>query len=169
MKCYVRWIFVVLLMCSLTSFMGKDKHSRGLEVGDIAPDIRIKSISKNDSLNQFTISQKQQFTLLSFWASYDGSSRMKNASLNNFLNSGNYDVKMVSIAFDNYSSVFAEAIKRDQIMCVDCYLEELGTDSEVYKKFKLNQGFTHYLLDEDGVIVAKNISAANLADYVRMN
>ena len=42
---YVKWIFVVLLIGSLTSFVEKDKPTGGLNVGDIAPDFKIQSMS----------------------------------------------------------------------------------------------------------------------------
>lgn len=37
---YVKWIFVVLLIGSLTSFVEKDKPTGGLNVGDIAPGLQ---------------------------------------------------------------------------------------------------------------------------------
>ena len=42
---HVKWIFVVLLISSLTSFVEKDKPTGGLNVGDIAPDFKIKTMS----------------------------------------------------------------------------------------------------------------------------
>ena len=42
---HVKWIFVVLLICSLTAFVEKDKPTGGLSVGDVAPDFRIESTS----------------------------------------------------------------------------------------------------------------------------
>ena len=38
---HVKWIFVVLLISSLTSFVEKDKPTGGLNVGDVAPDFTI--------------------------------------------------------------------------------------------------------------------------------
>ena len=43
---YVKWIFVVLLISSLTSFVEKDKPTGGLNVGDIAPDFCIQTMSQ---------------------------------------------------------------------------------------------------------------------------
>ena len=42
---HVKWIFVVLLISSLTSFVEKDKPTGGLNVGDVAPDFRIETTS----------------------------------------------------------------------------------------------------------------------------
>ena len=46
---YVKWIFVVLLICSLTAFVEKDKPTGGLNVGDMAPDFKIQSMSAEQS------------------------------------------------------------------------------------------------------------------------
>ena len=37
MNSYVKWIFVVLLICSLTAFVERDKPTGGLSEGDVAP------------------------------------------------------------------------------------------------------------------------------------
>ena len=38
MKHVIKWIFVVLFISSLTSFVKRDKQAVGLRVGDMAPD-----------------------------------------------------------------------------------------------------------------------------------
>ena len=162
---YVKWIFVVLLICSLTAFVEKDKPTGGLSVGDVAPDFRIESTSGEQyplKLADF----KGHYVLLSFWASYDAQSRMQNVSLNNALRSDAPNVKMVSISFDEYRSVFEETIRKDQIVTPTCFVETKGESSGLFKKYRLGRGFTNYLLDENGVIIAKNISAAELSAYL---
>ena len=47
------------------------------------------------------------------------------------------------------------------------FVETEGEDSGLFKKYRLNRGFTNYLLDGNGVIIAKNISAADLSAYVK--
>ena len=163
---HVKWIFVVLLICSLTAFVEKDKPTGGLSVGDVAPDFRIESTSGEQyplKLADF----KGHYVLLSFWASYDAQSRMQNVSLNNALRSDAPNVKMVSISFDEYRSVFEETIRKDQIVTPTCFVETEGEDSGLFKKYRLNRGFTNYLLDGNGVIIAKNISAAELSARVK--
>ena len=163
---HVKWIFVVLLICSLTAFVEKDKPTGGLSVGDVAPDFRIESTSGEQyplKLADF----KGHYVLLSFWASYDAQSRMQNVSLNNALRSDAPNVKMVSISFDEYRSVFEETIRKDQIVTPTCVVETKGEASGLFKKYRLNRGFTNYLLDGNGVIIAKNISAAELSARVK--
>lgn len=47
---HVKWIFVVLLISSLTSFVEKDKPTGGLNVGDIAPDLKSKLCRLSNNL-----------------------------------------------------------------------------------------------------------------------
>ena len=163
---HVKWIFVVLLISSLTSFVEKDKPTGGLNVGDVAPDFRIESTSGEQRPLKLA-DLKGRYVLLSFWASYDAQSRMQNASLSNALRSTSQDVEMVSVSFDEYQSVFQETIRKDQIVTPTCFVETEGEDSGLFKKYRLNRGFTNYLLDGNGVIIAKNISAADLSAYVK--
>ncbi|MDL2304417.1 hypothetical protein LJC72_03650 [Bacteroides sp. OttesenSCG-928-D19] len=150
---HVKWIFVVLLISSLTSFITKDKPTGGLNVGDIAPDF--------ESLRKL----KGNYVLLSFWASYDAQSRLHNTLLNNAIQNVP-EVKMVSISFDEYQSIFKETIRKDQIVEALCLVETKGEKSNLYKKYNLDRGFSNYLLDEKGIIIAKNISAAELPGYM---
>ena len=164
---YVKWIFVVLLIGSLTSFVEKDKPTCGLNVGDIAPDFKIQSMSAGQPLAELS-DMKGKYVLLSFWASYDAHSRMQNASLSNVLRSAsrNENVEMVSVSFDEYQSIFKETVRKDQIVTPTCFVETKGESSGLFKKYRLGRGFTNYLLDENGVIIAKNISAAELSAYL---
>ena len=164
---YVKWIFVVLLIGSLTSFVEKDKPTGGLNVGDIAPDFKIQSMSAGQPLAELS-DMKGKYVLLSFWASYDAHSRMQNASLSNVLRSAsrNENVEMVSVSFDEYQSIFKETVRKGQIVTPTCFVETKGESSGLFKKYRLGRGFTNYLLDENGVIIAKNISAAELSAYL---
>lgn len=161
---HVKWIFVVLLIGSLTSFVGKDKPTGGLNVGDIAPDFTIQTMSNEQTTELSAL--KGKYVLLSFWASYDAASRMENVRLNNALQSAENKVEMVSVSFDKYKSIFNETIRMDQIVTPTCFVETMGRESDLYKQYRLHRGFGNYLLDENGVIIAKNISASELSAYL---
>jgi len=163
---YVKWIFVVLLTSSLTSFVEKDKPTGGLSVGDMAPDFKIQTMSAEHSLTDLS-DLKGKYVLLSFWASYDAQSRMQNASLSNVLRSAaRKNVEMVSVSFDEYQSIFEETVRMDQIVTPTCFVETKGESSDLFKKYRLGRGFTNYLLDDNGVIIAKNISVEKLSAYL---
>ena len=80
--------------------------------------------------------------------------------------SRNENVEMVSVSFDEYQSIFKETVRKDQIVTPTCFVETKGESSGLFKKYRLGRGFTNYLLDENGVIIAKNISAAELSAYL---
>ncbi|MCI1683522.1 MAG: redoxin domain-containing protein [Bacteroides sp.] len=164
---YVKWIFVVLLISSLTSFVEKNKPNRGLDVGDIAPDFKFKSMFDKQEDQKLSY-LKGQYVLLCFWASYDAQSRMQNVCLNNVLHAMNSDkLRMVSVSFDENRSIFEETIRKDQIVkSVYCFVETKGKSSDLFQEYRLSRGLTNYLLDANGVIIVKNISAKMLSAYI---
>lgn len=167
MKCYVRWIFVVLVMCSLTSFIAIGGYNRGLNVGDAAPDFRIKAAMGSEQPADIKLSSlRGRYVLLSFWASYDAPSRMQNKSLNNKINSESLNVELVSVSFDDYQSIFTETVRKDGIIASACFREDREQDSKLFDLYNLNRGFENYLIDEKGVIVAKNITPNELLTYM---
>ena len=103
----VKWLFVVLLICSLTSFVEKDQPAGGLGVGDKAPDIHLQPVAEQSVQ---TLSEKRgHMVLLSFWASYDASSRLRNANLSFELSQmAPESVEMVSVSLDKYESICLE-------------------------------------------------------------
>jgi len=163
---HVKWIFVVLLISFLTSFVNKDKPNWGLNVGDTAPDFSIRTLSPNQH-EQNLSELKGKRVLLSFWASYDAPSRMCNAALNQVLIAAHPDnLEMVSVSFDEYESIFKETVRKDQIATSSCFVETDGELSDLYEAYQLNRGFANYLLDENGTILAKNISADEFSAYL---
>ena len=159
----VKGFFVVLMMFSFVSFsfVGKDTPTEGLTIGDSAPDFKICREKEMVNLKDF----KGKYVLLSFWASYDADSRMRNVTLNQTV-SQTANIEMVSVSFDDYKSVFNETIKKDRILTPNCFVELKGVDSDIYKTYRLHKGFKNYLLDKNGVIIAKNIKADELVSYL---
>jgi rhodanese-related sulfurtransferase len=110
---------------------------------------------------------KGSYVLLSFWASFDAPSRLRNVSLSNELKRHPQNsVKMVSVSFDTYNSIFEETVRKDRVDAPICVVDTRGKRSAVYKKYRLNRGFNNYLLNEKGVIIAKNLSPDDLSDYL---
>ena len=156
-------VFVVLATISLVffSFVGKDTPTEGLTIGDRAPEFKICSERQLVDLKDL----RGKYVLISFWASYDAPSRMQNATLSHIA-SKNDKVEMVSVSFDDYKSIFNETIKKDKITTPNCFVETEGEQSELYQTYRLHKGFKNYLLDENGIIIAKDINAKQLAAYL---
>ena len=159
----VKWIFVVLIISSLFSFsfVGKNTPTEGLTIGDKAPTFTICGEKQLIDLKDL----RGKYVLLSFWASYDALSRMQNATLNHAVAQAN-NVEMVSVSFDEYKSIFNETIKKDQISTSNCFVELAGVSSDLYQTYRLKRGFKNFLLDENGVIVAKDVTVSELSSYL---
>lgn len=161
----VKWIFVICFISSFffSSFAGKDATTEGVVIGDSAPLFSLTS-SNQEPINLAGL--RGSYVVLSFWASYDAVSRMQNALLSHAVSS-NKNVQMVSVSFDQYESIFNETIKKDQLSTPTCFVGLAGPSSELYQLYQLNRGFRNYLLDDRGVIVAKNIDALQLSSYLQ--
>ena len=159
----VKWIFVVLIISSLISFsfVGKNTPTEGLTIGDKAPTFTICGEKQLIDLKDL----RGKYVLLSFWASYDALSRMQNATLNHAVAQAD-NVEMVSVSFDEYKSIFNETIKKDQISTSNCFVELAGVSSDLYQTYRLKRGFKNFLLDENGVIVAKDVTVSELSSYL---
>ncbi|MCD8292929.1 MAG: TlpA family protein disulfide reductase [Prevotellaceae bacterium] len=166
MKRCIKWIFIALIIGIFTSFISKNKPTGGLAIGNEAPDFHLRSYM--DGYADITLSSlKGKYVLLSFWAGYDASSRMLNANLNNVLRAASTDdVALVSVSFDEYASIFQEAVRGDSLAPHATFVDTRGASSKLFKTYRLGQGFTNYLLDADGVIVAKNITPAQLSAFL---
>ena len=171
MRYYVNWFFVVLLISSLTSFIEKDRPVEGLSIGECAPDFVISSDASDttDSVHSRLSALRGNYVLVNFWASYDAQSRMRNIELNRALldvDNTQQHVAFVSVSFDDYASIFRETVRKDGIVGAGCFVDTDGTKSSIFKHYELKKGFTNYLLDENGIIIAKNISVAELSSYL---
>lgn len=160
----VKWFFVVLVFGSIISlsFSKENVRVERFSVGD-----RIPGLVLCDTLQALNLHDSAKgFTLLSFWASYDAVSRQKNAALAHFVTENSSKMRIVSVSFDRYVSVFRAAVHQDGLPEKDCFVETDGPDSEVFKTFGLKHGLCNYLLDSRGVIVAKNVTASELASFL---
>ena len=159
----VKPIFVVLVFSSLISFsfIEKKDPTEKLVPGDKTP-MPVLEFEKQ-SLN--LRADEGKYTLLSFWAGYDAVSRVKNAELCHALQNTDR-IKMISVSMDRYESVFRAAVKQDGLESALCCIETDGKSSEIFKEFGLRDGFANYLIDSDGMIVAKNVTAEELVSYM---
>lgn len=158
----VKWFFVVLVFSSLISlsFDKRNTPTEKLPVGAQAPELVLGNEKQPLSLQ----APKGNYILLSFWASYDATSRTRNARLHHVV-SDDARVKMISISFDRYPSVFRTAVKQDGLS-ENVYQEMDGEGSEIFKSYDLKHGFINCLVDDRGVIVAKNVSPSELASLL---
>ncbi|MDR0974003.1 MAG: redoxin domain-containing protein [Prevotellaceae bacterium] len=166
MKYYVKWIIAIIFVSSFTSYIPKGVSTTGLSVGDKAPDFLIEAAQSTADRPMELSDLRGKYVLLSFWATYDAPSRARNAGLNFITNDLPTALEVVSVSFDDYRSIFNETVRNDRLTAHACYLDTAGTHSSLYKTYRLNRGFGNYLLDADGIIVAKNVSSDELKTLI---
>jgi hypothetical protein len=156
-KAFILLAAVTLLYMSAAS---KDVMSEGLTPGDLAP--RIVEKNMNISFNN----QNGRYTLLNFWAAYDANSRMQNVELNNAVAKTDSKIVMHSISIDRSRAIFDGAVRMDNLNKTTQHIAVAGIDSDIIRKYELDKGFANYLIDADGMIVAKNISPEDVQSIV---
>ena len=147
-RAYVLIASVALLGMSAGS--KKAKLTEGVNPGDLAPRIL------------------GRYTLLNFWAAYDAESRARNVQLANEVNKFGPDkIAMCSISMDEKESIFTETVKIDKLDLSTQFHEGLGKESELYKKYDLRKGFKTFLINDEGVIIAANVTPEKLTEILK--
>lgn len=161
-RAYVLIASVALLGMSAGS--KKAKLTEGVNPGDLAP--RIEFL-ENDAKASFH-NQLGRYTLLNFWAAYDAESRARNVQLANEVNKFGPDkIAMCSISMDEKESIFTETVKIDKLDLSTQFHEGLGKESELYKKYDLRKGFKTFLINDEGVIIAANVTPEKLTEILK--
>lgn len=161
-KAYVLIASVALF--TMSAGTKEAQHTKGINPGDLAPGI--ESLG-NESNLRFQ-NHSGRYTLLNFWAAYDGDSRARNVQLANEINKLSADkIVMCSVSLDERESIFAETVKTDKLDADTQFHDGLGKESELYKKYDLKKGFRNFLIDDKGVIVAANVTPEELADRMK--
>ncbi len=158
---YVNFCLIAIFSLALSSGSVKDAGpSIGYYPGEIIPEIVLTDL-EGDS---FLLSDyKGKKVVVNFWATYDAQSRANNVRLHNYLKMIDNDVEFISIAFDENKNVVERTMAMDNLDALSQFCDVNGTDSDLYRNFKLNRGYRSYLIDEDGVIKAINVTPEDLS------
>ncbi|SHF69350.1 TlpA family protein disulfide reductase [Dysgonomonas macrotermitis] len=153
----------IVLITSSSYTTGTSKVSEGIYPGNLMPDLKLENEEGSKLDLKYLRGVK---VLVNFWAAYDADSHMKNVLLWNALKKEKNPLVMVSVAFDRNKAVFEKTLSMDGIDKAYQFLDMNGNDSEIYQKYQLGKGFKNYLIDENGVIIAMNLTPARLNEIL---
>lgn len=160
-RAYVLLVVVAVFVMSATT--KKARISEGIAPGSLAPSIELAG---NGSDFDFS-NHSGRYTLLNFWAAYDAESRARNVQLANVI--GKFDpdeITLLSVSFDANETIFTETVKTDKLSASSQFWSGRIKLSKLYRKYGLKQGFRNFLIDDNGVIIATNVSAGQLPELV---
>ncbi len=134
--------------------LSEDVQSAGPEEGSMAPDF---SLPKADG-TPFSLSKlRGKYVLVDFWASWCGPCRKENpqvvALYNKYKDKG---FEILGVSLDEDKEAWLKAIEKDRLTWI--HVSDLkGWQNEAARLYNVNAIPMTYLIDPDGVIIAKGL------------
>lgn len=170
-KTIILTIFTALIAFSFTLNLQKEEKMQkenpiiGLKKGNIAPDFTIN----NEQKMPITLSKMRgKVVLIDFWASWCRPCRDENPNVvlayNEFKDKG---FEIIGVSVDENEQKWLKAIETDKLTWAQgCELTG-WEKSEIAKNYNVKSIPMNFLLDKDGVIIAKNLRGSALEKAIK--
>lgn len=158
---YIAFFGVLILMISAYS-----ERVVKAEKGYTAPEIEMVNDGKsNISLDKL----RGKYVLVNFWDSNSAISRIAAGEYDRFLKESPSKFKLLSINTDDNKKLFKEIVKNDNLdTSTQFHIDDVKTRN-TKNDYRLEQGFSSYLINPEGKIVAVNPSVTTLEKYLTSN
>jgi thiol-disulfide isomerase/thioredoxin len=144
--------------------------TEGFMVGNRAPEIKMKDPQGKEILLS---SLRGNIVLLDFWASWCMPCRFENRNVvsvyEEFRNTGFKNAKgftIFSVSLDNNAVNWAQAIKADNLSWPSHGSELMAWSSHIVQQYGVTGIPCNYLLDKNGVIIAKDLRGVDLRNKI---
>lgn len=143
------------LLLSGSSAISPSESLDGLVVGAVVPEVKSLVVRSDDN--------NAPYTLVHFWAAYDGESRADNVRWSRyFANTPDRRVEYVGVSMDNNLSIFTNTLALDQIDLSTQRLVDVSKRDQMLNTYGLKVRFHSYLVDVTGTIRAVDPTPAQL-------